>query len=303
MTSLDQTAIPNDDRRARALRALITISVGRLSCFSEAYSTSRPREPKDPEFLKKLVAARETNEFSDGLLEQVEMALRRHFWNTALCAALFPATHTAEVLFRNAFGAAFEALTGVERWLLDLPKAADLPVIPAEGARVKRLASIMQNDRLRDRIDEATKAVRNKYTWDERDKTPSQSQLVAELDLGFWVILLQSITTDDWEAMRAHVFPFRPGTSKEQASTLLQSLRILRNSMAHAHPLWAGAERERPLSHSTSEDNAPLNYIRSRHDDVFALIRGINQEVAKLLERRDIFERLLHTDLSEFSVL
>ena len=41
--------------------------------------------------------------------------------------------------------------------------------------------------------------VGRKYTWDEPDNTPSQSQLVAELDLEFWVILLQSITTADLE--------------------------------------------------------------------------------------------------------
>ena len=102
--------------------------------------------------------------------------------------------------------------------------------------------------------------------------------------------------------MRESVLPFGPSTSREQALSLLQSLRALRNSPAHAHPLWAGQERYRPVTQCTSEDNAPLNYIKSWHDDVFALIRSINQDIANLLERHGVFEQLLHTDLKEFSV-
>ena len=71
-----------------------------------------------------------------------------------------------------------------------------------------------------------------------------------------------------------------------------EKFRVLRNSLAHAHPLWAGRERYRPVTQCMSEDNAPRNYIKSRHDDVFALIGSINQDIAKLLERRDVFEQL-----------
>ena len=95
MRSENET-VTHDDQW-RALRTLITITADRLACFSGAYSTSSPREPKDAQLLKILRAARDKNDFAPGLLQEIETALRRHFWNTAMCAALFPATHTVEV--------------------------------------------------------------------------------------------------------------------------------------------------------------------------------------------------------------
>jgi hypothetical protein len=102
--------------------------------------------------------------------------------------------------------------------------------------------------------------------------------------------------------MRENIFPNSPlsAAGKKQALVLLKSLTVVRNSVAHAHPLWAGADESPPRNACRNEGNNQLNYVKSRHCDVYDLITSINPDIAAILRSRDDFSRLLHSDPKTF---
>jgi hypothetical protein len=248
----------------------------------------------DPGFLARLLQARDNGVFGPKLLKEINSALGRHFWNTALCAALYPAIHSAEILYRNVFDTAFRKQVGSDKWLIDLTKTS-IPTWPAFNA--KKLKEHFDR-----RIDLAKERASKKYDGDEPDGSPSQSQILAELDLGFWIDLTEEITATDWNKIRDDIFPHPPfcTAGKKEALVLLKSLGVVRNSVAHAHPLWAGADESPPRNKCRSEGNNQLNYMKSRHSDVYDLITSINPDIAAILSSRDDFTELLHANPKNF---
>jgi len=137
------------------------------------------------------------------------LAIRLYTFNVQLSTALYGPMHMLEVALRNMSDKALTAAFG--DWLND-------PAV---------LTTWYQQDCV-------TKA---KATLARERKTGTHSQLVAELNLGFWSSLFGRDSTHLWSTLRP-IFQAR-GIQRNTIAGQLRELRILRNRIAHYEPILA----------------------------------------------------------------
>jgi hypothetical protein len=149
-----------------------------------------------------------------------------YFWNITLCQALYPALNMLEVAFRNSMHMFLCSHFNRSDWY-------DEP-------------NFLQR-REREDVAQAKRNIRRAHN----PFTPGH--VVAALNLGFWVSLLDSLYGEDptgpqlWEPFPspnlAFVFPYAPSSHQPYRRRLhgrLDDMRLLRNRISHYEPIWQG---------------------------------------------------------------
>lgn len=146
--------------------------------------------------------------------EDMEQALRLYAWNTAVSAALWGSFNILEVTLRNAVDRQLAELAGRTDWW--------------RGENLLR----DQESRI---AQDAVRAA--KRTHSDLEIQPGHT--VAELTLGFWVGLLANRYHQRlWVPALHRAFPYWHETRRE-LHRRLESLRKLRNRVAHHEPIFA----------------------------------------------------------------
>ena len=162
-------------------------------------------------------------------------ALGAYAWNVALCESLYPVLNGLEVTLRNSIHDVASTEFGDDYWFdkLELPKSK-----------------------------KAVEKVRSRLANNPKDAGYlSAGRLIAELNFGFWVGLLDSSNEQVlWPKLLKPVFPF--ATRKQRArfrmSERLHRIRILRNRVFHHEPVWYFADLEE-LHYATMESIGWMN--------------------------------------------
>ena len=149
-----------------------------------------------------------------------------YFWNIALCQALYPSLNMLEVVTRNSLHTFLTARFKRPDWY-------DTPYF-------------LQRRELED-VATAKRNIRRSHTQYK------PGHVVAALNFGFWVSLLDTLYGEDptgpelWEAFPspnlALVFPFAPASHQRYRRRLhgrLDDMRLLRNRISHYEPIWQG---------------------------------------------------------------
>ncbi|MCO5223701.1 MAG: hypothetical protein M9947_19330 [Thermomicrobiales bacterium] len=157
--------------------------------------------------------------------DQLETAIQ-YFWNVALCQALYPSLNMLEVVTRNSLHRFLEQQFGRPDWYDD--------------------PSFLQR-RERDDVVLAKRLVHR------TGKPVTPGRIVAALNFGFWVSLLDALYGDDasgprlWGAFPspnlALVFPYAPAGFQPYRRRIhgrLDDFRLLRNRVSHYEPIWQG---------------------------------------------------------------
>lgn len=157
-------------------------------------------------------------------------AVARYLWNASLAVCLQPALHALEVTLRNAVYGASSAVVETRfrrRGWRDIDCWLD-----AEPS------FLLQNEQ--DAVERA-----KKYLGADL-RTRTAGHLVARLGLGFWVALCRRVYDGSrgegprlWPAILPTAFPHRPAAAgREEIYVRLESIRDLRNRVAHHDPVW-----------------------------------------------------------------
>jgi hypothetical protein len=140
-------------------------------------------------------------------------ALRRYVFNTAVSEAFYTPLQGLEVSLRNAFNLQLNNAFGADWYAAGRVAAFEhpLPVMLAEAE-----AELVS-----------------------QDKAVTQGGVVAELSFGFWVNMLgPRYDPSLWRPALRKAFPNRPrGTERKQIGKALNSIRRLRNRVAHHEPI------------------------------------------------------------------
>ena len=152
-----------------------------------------------PERLQPYVTAAENDD---------RLALRLYLWNSAVADALHTALHISEVTVRNAMHRELIRVYGPD-WHV----SGALPLKPKSAQLVQDAI---------DKIQDAGKPV-------------TAGRVVSELTLGFWVHLCdKNLETKLWITCLKSAFPHAPpGFTRSQARGALDSIRRIRNRVAH----------------------------------------------------------------------
>lgn len=141
-----------------------------------------------------------------------------YLWNLRLSEALYPILAIFEVTLRNAMHNALSERYGSENWF-------------------------DQGDVLLDR--ERSSIAKAREALKRNDKSVDADHVVAQMNLGFWVALLQrpyedSFWRPDGAALLKAVFPFCPKSrrSRNQLWEGCNRARVLRNRVAHYRPVF-----------------------------------------------------------------
>jgi hypothetical protein len=173
-----------------------------------------------------------TYKFASGFKDQVAVEL--YLWNAAIGQSFHFPLQTVEVALRNVTHEALTALYGVN-WCFD------------------NACRNMLGQRLVDDLVKAEQRYHNKY-----QTTPSATQLLASLSLGFWVSLLRKpYHTAVWGTQTASAFPhLAVGETIQDVSAIGTAIQDLRNRIFHQEPL---------IGHNLSQDfgniSKMLNWI------------------------------------------
>jgi hypothetical protein len=192
-----------------------------------------------------------------------DRAIARYLWNAALCEAQYPMLHGVEVAVRNRL---------------------DSAVMKRFGGKWLENASLLSSVELR-RVSEATAklAYRGKGS-------PSHSEVVAELSLGFWVALFQrTYERSDklWPLLCGDVMSGAP--KSERLRTVfyarLDEIRDLRNRAFHYEPLWYWQD------------------LVERHSRGCDFLRWLSPEVAALVSKMDRFDEVFERGVESYECL
>jgi hypothetical protein len=165
--------------------------------------------------------------------------LARYLWNAQLCEALYLPLHWVEVLLRNnLFGAVSASYPPGYSTPIHVPCWLDYKMtLLAEGERKKV-------DKAKERMTKAGK-----------DMTPGQ--LVAHLDVNFWVKLLHApynekskvATGAFWPRLLDTVFPHveRRYRSPAAVKGIFEDIRVLRNRVFHHEPIFGTAAQNHEM--------------------------------------------------------
>lgn len=153
-------------------------------------------------------------------------------WNVALSESLYPLLHVIEVSLRNRLHKEIGILLQDEAWLIN--KQPDL--FRFFNPRVKK------------------EIADNKGKLKDRDKL-DEDHLIAELNFGFWTMLLSGPFEADnflWPRLKNKVFPNAHGIKIKTIRDRLDRIRRLRNRIFHYETIWH--HKDLPLQHDRVRD-------------------------------------------------
>ena len=161
--------------------------------------------------------------YLDATVGDRKEAIKLYAWNTAISAALYGPLQGLEVTLRNAIHRSLAERYG-EAWY-------DNPDAGLDRGAVERIAS-----------------ARMELARDGHDEGPPR--IVAALSFGFWVSLLgpggrvaagrkANYEMTLWRPALRGAFAHRARLTRKEAHRPLNSLRILRNRIAHHEPVFA----------------------------------------------------------------
>jgi hypothetical protein len=185
-------------------------------------------------------------------------------WNVALCEALYPSLHTAEVLLRNSVYRAVDSAYRIK------PRSGLLCWLDAG----KRVLTENHAERVA-----AAKAKLGKHLA-ERGLAMTTGRLIAELNFGFWTYLFDAdygYRTNDprlWPRLLEPVFPHLPASVPRERDVIEKKLiriRELRNRAFHHEPIWKYPD------------------LQARYDEILDLINWISPSVARTVVAMDRF--------------
>ena len=133
-------------------------------------------------------------------------------WNLALCESLYPALNCLEIALRNSIHDSFTQEFGAPDWFGKC----------LHGEELDAVNQLSSNLRL-------------------RRKTSDASDLVSNLNLGFWLTLFRTKYEQVlWPKLLETVFPHCPGSqrTRQNAYVRLDRIRRLRNRVFHHEPVW-----------------------------------------------------------------
>lgn len=143
----------------------------------------------------------------------LKRAVRLYTWNVAISSAFWGSFSVLEVALRNAIHTQLTRLAGRDDWW--------------EGQTGLR-------DSERDRVKDASETAKRLHPT-----SCNPGHVIAELTLGFWVGLLANRHHQRlWEHKLQHAFPHLVDQRRE-LHRKLESLRKLRNRIAHHEPIFA----------------------------------------------------------------
>lgn len=202
--------------------------------------------------------------------DQLETAIN-YFWNISLCQALYPSLNMLEVATRNSLHSFLTTRFNRPDWY-DEPQ-------------------FLQNREL----DDVRKAKQNIL----RTHNPFMpGHVIAALNFGFWVSLLDSLYGEDptgpqlWGAFPspylAAIFPYAPTSHQPYRRRLhgrLDDMRLLRNRISHYEPIWQGMRlpsrrRKRP---------SRLVLPHELHGELIETIGWINPAIRDTMVSLDLF--------------
>ncbi len=165
-----------------------------------------------------------------------------YLWNISLSESLYGPIHNAEVVLRNGLYVQMEGFYGVN-WFDSVPLA-------------NHLSGLIQD-------------AKDSLTRD--GKTITDSRMVAELNLGFWLgLITRRYETALWIPHLRHAFPNCPKeVRRQQVYDQVNKVRWLRNRIAHHEPIF-----ERNL---VDDYNAILTLVDWMCNDTAAWIQGTNR--------------------------
>ncbi len=173
-----------------------------------------------------------------------EVALRLYTFNVNLSAALYGPLHMFEVALRN---------------------AADLALTRKFGSAWPDNSALALTQYQARCINEA------RQNLSREQKTGTHTQLIAELNLGFWTSLFGRPSSPLWQWLRP-VFQTR-GLQRPALASQLKHVRMLRNRVAHYEPILA-----LPLA--------------QRYAEITTLTGWISPDAAAWINRHSLWPRL-----------
>lgn len=189
--------------------------------------------------------------------EPPEAVLARYFWNVALCEALYPALHHAEVALRNALFRTVSKWHGSDTWVAGGPS----PFLKAQERS----------------------AVSDLLAARHRARQPTDPpHMVSALHLGFWTGLLDVRYERGqilWPHLLKSTFPGMPRRLRTRANALgrFDAVRRLRNRVFHHEPVWNVSD------------------LRQKHTATFEAIGWISPAVRDLAAATDRFTEVCAT--------
>jgi hypothetical protein len=292
---------PAELEQHHILRTVEIFSKARLACFSDKHLRGTPFSPWNKEFLRELSKALREKRVSAELSVEIHAAIKVHYWNANLCASIYPAIQTAEVLYRNSFDVAIKKEFKKNAWLVDPPTQLDT-------------AGLLES-KTRGDIKKAKKSAEDKYQGDPNYK-PHHSDILAELDFGFWVSLvkthpkggnLEQKRKELWEKILGGVIPCAEGEekSRDQLCRWLINAQEVRNTLAHHHPLWVSKDEMglfgKLQAKKIENDKKVLELLKSRRDLIYRLINAIDTRYGVVT--RGEYDRLFEKVLSQVGAI
>jgi hypothetical protein len=277
------------------LRVLGAYSADRLACFGKK---SAVLDPWDKQFLVALKHAHSNQKLTLDLKKQIRAAVYRHCWNAKVGGDLYLIVQAAEVLSRNALSSAIGREFNSPEWLLAVEKKQT-----PERMRVEGLLSKDDEGKIR----RAGKAACGKYESSNQNYKAHHSDILAELEFGFWVRLVEKNRGDKskertweelWERMTKSVVPYaEPDKIKrEQLFAWLTNALEVRNAIFHHHPLWASKDlldlRSKCSAQKTQKDSMVVRFMRERHRLVYELIDAICKPCGEVTRRYDRIDKI-----------
>lgn len=200
-----------------------------------------------------------------------------YYWNTALSEALHPSLAALEVSLRNSIHHALTDREGTEMWFTRLPMPREL------------------------------RSYANVYMDLERRlrSNPAAGQIVAELNFGFWVSLLNktcfgTLWSPDRAALVHTAFPNMPriANPRQHAFERYDPLRALRNRVMHYEPIWNGfvwKRIHRPIAELHTDVIEAIGWVSRDFEET---VRGFDRfPVVYDPESSDRIEKTIKTQL------
>lgn len=216
------------------------------------------------------VSAERLTPFQPATGDQLETAVN-YFWNIALCQALYPSLNMLEVAVRNSLHSFLSIHFNRPDWY-------DEP-----------------NFLQRRELDDLAKA---KRTIRRTHNPFTSGHVVAALNFGFWVSLLDSLYGEDptgpqlWGPFPspnlAVVFPHAPASHqpyRRRVHGRLDDMRLLRNRISHYEPIWQGIT----LPSRRPKRPARLALAHDLHEELIETISWINPTIRDTMAALDLF--------------
>jgi hypothetical protein len=179
-----------------------------------------------------------------------------YIWNVSLCESFYPVLHNFEIALRNNFNSAISQSFS-ESWLVDTCSSRGDLLFPDE------VNSVM----------EAAQSLKRK------GEILSNTHLMSELSLGFWISLLYS-KYESHNRLYPKLFrdkeffpyiPRRTRTRNEICSALVP-VKKLRNAIFHYNPVWKNGKK-----------------LVEEHSNILEIIKWVSPILADLTEKQSRF--------------